>query len=105
MKNIEDFNRILETGYCYLRIKPSSTRVLCLNRFGFFEKDWGSTGIEKDIFIYTSDNLSRVIDLVNILFCDSMIIKDLQDSDWEVCPCIKTCNLINGTINIQLGCG
>jgi hypothetical protein len=101
--------KIIAKGYCYLRFEKDSIKVLCLSNKGFFVGDWSSNSIDDYIFINWSDDLVHTANLIyTISGRNSKSIKlmsELEDGFWDVCPIQKILNIKEDKLYIYLGDG
>lgn len=106
---MENNERIIAKGYCYLKFEKDSVKVLCLSGRGFFTGNWNDSSIDDYIFINWSDDLSHTAKLIFTVSGrteDSIkLLCDLEDGTWNICPIKKILNTVENKTYIYLGNG
>lgn len=103
--------KLIAKGYCYLKFEKDSVKVICLSSRGFFIGDWSNTTIDDYIFINWSEDLIHTADIVYAISGRNSVstelaelISELENGAWDVCPIQKIQNS-EGKILIYLGNG
>ena len=106
---MEENEKIVAKGYCYLKFEKDSINVLCLSGKGFFIGNWNDSSIDDNIFINWSDDIVHTANLIYTISGRNSksikLISELKDGFWDVCPIQKILNIKEDKTHIYLGNG